>query len=156
VIAADKAKRWGALPAFKFPPDLQQRLIRYMPGILSKLERHEWVKHGSCYDRDPLRYFDDALSLTEQVDRSMLGEYLRANEGKKVKLQHLRRLFERSFGKGTGNRLAMECRRGLITEFRISLRGKGKDLKKLLPKAPSLRSRCREGIVDGPGLYRKR
>jgi ribonuclease T2 len=156
VIAADKEKRWGALPAFKFPPDLQQRLIRYMPGVLSKLERHEWVKHGSCYDRDPLRYFDDALSLTEQVDRSMVGEYLRANEGKKVSLLNLRKLFERSFGKGAGTRLAMECRRGLLTELRISLKGKGKDLRKLLKGAPALKSRCREGIVDAPGLYRKR
>ena len=156
LIEADRAKRWGALPAFEFPPELQRRLLRYMPGVLSKLERHEWVKHGSCYDRDPLRYFDDALSLTEQVDRSMVGEYLRANEGKRVSLLNLRKLFERSFGKGTGTRLAMECRRGLLTELRISLKGKGKDLRRLLRGAPALRSRCREGIVDAPGLYRKR
>jgi ribonuclease T2 len=155
-VEADRQKRWGALPAFKFPPDLQQFMIRYMPGIHSRLERHEWVKHGSCYDPDPLRYFDDALGLTEQVDRSLVGEYLRANKGRRVTLLQLRKLFERSFGKGTGNRLAMVCRRGLLSELRISLKGKGKDLKKLLKEAPPFRSRCREGIVDAPGTFRRR
>ena len=156
IIEADRRNRWNALPAFKFPADLQQLMIRYMPGIHSRLERHEWVKHGSCYDKDPLRYFEDALSLTAQVDRSLVGEYLRANEGRRVTLLQLRRLFERSFGKGTGTRLAMECRRGLLTELRISLKGKGKDLKKLLKNAPPLKSRCREGIVDAPGAFRRR
>ncbi|WP_456394191.1 ribonuclease T2 family protein [Nitratifractor sp.] len=154
--AADRQKRWRAIPSLDLPADLRQRLVKAMPGALSGLERHEWVKHGSCYDPDPVRYFSDAVSLTEQVDRSLVGEYLRANVGRRVTLLQLRRLFERSFGKGTGSRLAMECRRGLLSELKISLRGKGSDLRQLLEGAPSLRSRCREGIVDAPGAFRRR
>jgi ribonuclease T2 len=154
--ALDRQKRWRALPPLKLTEALNRRMLRFMPGVLSGLERHEWIKHGSCYDPDPVRYFDDALSLTEQVDRSAVGEYLRANEGRRVTLAQLRRLFERSFGRGTGRKLAMECRRGLLTELKVSLRGKGKDLQRLLRNAPTLKSRCREGIVDAPGLYRRR
>jgi len=154
--ALDRQKRWRALPPLRLPDSLSRKMWRYMPGVLSGLDRHEWVKHGCCYDPDPVRYFGDALSLTEQVDRSAVGEYLRANEGRRVTLALLRRLFERSFGPRTGTRLAMECRRGLLSELRISITGKGDDLRELLPDASPLRSRCREGIVDAPGRYVKR
>ncbi len=156
LVEADRKGLWRSLPEPRLPEKLRRALLRYMPGSLSALHRHEWIKHGSCYDPDPVRYFRDALSLTEEVDRSLLGEYLRANVGGKVQLAQLRKIFERSFGKGTGNRLVMECRRGLISELRISLRGKGDRLSPLLPKAKPLRGGCREGIVDGPGAYRKR
>jgi ribonuclease T2 len=128
----------------------------YFPGYLSGLDRHEWVKHGSCYAEDPLRYFGDALSLTAQVDRSAVGEYLRKHLGRRVRLRDLRRLFAKSFGPGSDPKLAMRCRNGLLSELSISLRGKGDKLETLLRDAPSLHSRCQEGIVDGPGLFRRR
>ncbi|WP_457606185.1 ribonuclease T2 family protein [Nitratifractor sp.] len=155
LVEKDRRKQWRALPQPPLRPELHRKLLRYMPGSLSALERHEWVKHGSCYDPDPVRYIHDALSLTEQVDRSMVGRYLRANLGRRVTLANLRKLFERSFGRGTGTKLSMECRRGLLTELRISLRGKGDDLRALLPKAPPLRGGCREGIVDAPGKFHR-
>ena len=156
LIAKDKAHRWRALPVPPLPPSLHKELLRVMPGTLSGLERHEWIKHGSCYDSDPVRYFSDAVALTESVDRSMVGEYLRANVGGKIRLADLRKIFEKSFGKRMGNRLIMECRRGLLSELRISLHGKGSDLRKLLPPAKALKGGCREAIVDGPGRYKKR
>ena len=152
---ADRSRRWRSLPEPKLSSATKRLLLSAMPGSASGLERHEWIKHGTCYDSDPERFFHDALSLTRQVDRSMLGEYLRSNLGKRVTLAHLRKLFERSFGKGTGSRLAMECRRGLLQEIRISIRGKGDDLKKLLPRAPTLHSRCQSAVVDAPERYRK-
>ena len=152
---ADRSRRWRSLPEPKLSSATKRLLLSAMPGSASGLERHEWIKHGTCYDSDPERFFHDALSLTHQVDRSMLGEYLRSNLGKRVTLAQLRKLFERSFGKGTGSRLAMECRRGLLQELRINIRGKGDDLKKLLPRAPALHSRCQSAVVDAPGRYRK-
>ena len=155
LIAKDRAHRWRALPVPRLPDSLRKTLLHTMPGTLSGLERHEWVKHGSCYDSDPVRYFSDAVTLTESVDRSMVGEYLRANLGRRIRLADLRKIFAKSFGKGMGSRLAMTCRRGLLQELRISLNGKGKELKNLLPSAKALKGGCREAIVDAPGLYRK-
>jgi ribonuclease T2 len=152
----DRQGRWRALPAIDYPPELRPLAELYFPGALSGLDRHEWVKHGTCYSRDPIEYFHDALSLTAQVDRSAVGEYLRANIGRRVRLSTLRRLFARSFGPGSGPKLAMSCRNGLLSELSVSLRGKGDKLQELLKGAPSLHSRCVEGIVDGPGLFGRR
>ena len=154
IVAKDRRRQWHALPNPKLPKELKRPLLRYMPGSLSALDRHEWVKHGRCYDDDPVRYFRDALTLTETVDRSMVGEYLRANIGGRISLVNLRKVFEKSFGKSYGNRLIMECRKGLLSELRIALGGKGTKLEALLGNAKPLKGGCREAIVDAPGLYR--
>ena len=145
---ADRDHRWRSLPPLKFSSDLQQAMQRYFPGTLSGLDRHEWIKHGSCYDPDPGRYFGDALSLTAQVDRSSVGEYLRSHIGRPVTLAQLRRVFEKDFGRGSGNKLALHCHRGKISEISISLHGKGDKLSSLLQGARTLHSRCTQGIVE--------
>jgi ribonuclease T2 len=127
-----------------------------MPGSLSALERHEWTKHGSCYSADPAIYYNDALSLVQQVDSSATGDYLRSNVGRRISITKLRRIFAKEFGRGSGSRVAMECRRGILSEIRISLKSGGGDIRKLLAGAAPLRSKCGEAIVDAPGLYRKR
>ncbi len=152
----DRQHRWRALPAINYPPTLRKLLKRYFPGYLSGLDRHEWIKHGTCYSQSPRRYFHDALNLTAEVDLSLIGDYLRANIGQRVRLRDLRRLFARSFGAKNGNKLTMKCRRGLLSEIVISLRGRGDELEPLLQNAPSLPSRCYEGIVDGPGRFKRR
>ncbi|WP_292656846.1 hypothetical protein [Nitratifractor sp.] len=146
--SADRNHRLRSLPPLKFSSDLRQAMQRYFPGALSGLDRHEWIKHGSCYDPDPGRYFGDALSLTAQVDRSSVGEYLRSHIGHPVTLAQLRQLFEKDFGRGSGNKLALRCHRGKISEISISLRGKGSELSTLLKGAGSLHSRCVQGIVE--------
>lgn len=85
----DRNRQWRALPRPELPDPLRKKLLRYMPGSLSALDRHEWIKHGRCYDPDPVRYFGDALTLTETVDRSIVGEYLRANVGARISLLSL-------------------------------------------------------------------
>ncbi len=108
-------------------------------------------KHGTCYSKDSERYFHDALSLTKEVDSSIVGEYLRANEGKRVKLINLKRVFDKAFGKGASVHLEMSCRNRLLSELRIHIRGRGDSLKKLLEDAPTGRSRCTTAIVDAKG-----
>ena len=152
----DRQHRWRALPSIDYPPTLRKLLKRYFPGYLSGLDRHEWIKHGTCYSQSPRRYFHDALNLTAEVDLSLIGDYLRANIGQRVRLRDLRRLFARSFGAKNGSKLTMKCRRGLLSEIVISLRGRGDELEPLLQNAPSLPSRCYEGIVDAPGRFKRR
>ena len=147
---ADRDHRWRSLPPLKFSSDLQQAMQRYFPGALSGLDQHEWIKHGTCYDSDPGHYFGDALKLTAQVDRSSVGEYLRSHTGRPVTLGQLRRLFEKDFGQGSGNKLAMRCYKGKISEISINLRGKGDNLRSLLRGARPLQSRCLQGIVEKP------
>ncbi len=149
-IENDKHHRWRALPKIEYPKDLYEDMLIYMPGVLSALDRHEWVKHGTCYDSDPIKYFSDAISLTKQVDNSMVGEYFRANIGGKINLYNLRKIFDRSFGKGSGKRVVMKCKGRVITELRINLKGKGNKLEELIKDAPINRARsCKEGFVLG-------
>jgi ribonuclease T2 len=147
IVERDRKHLWGSLPPRSLSPDLKRKMLVYMPGYLSNLHRHEWVKHGSCYDRNPERYFSDALSLVEELDRSMVGEYLRSNIGGKVTLRNIRKVFERSFGKGMGNRLSMLCKKGFLQELRINIRGRGSRLEKLLQKASPMKRSCTEARV---------
>ena len=42
-------------------------LNRYMAGTGKCLERHEWVKHGTCSSMDPARYFRWSLETTKRI-----------------------------------------------------------------------------------------
>jgi len=151
LIEKDKKRHWRALPKIDYPNSLKKDMLKYMPGVLSALDRHEWVKHGSCYADNPIKYFSDAISLVKSVDNSMVGEYFRANIGGKINIVNLRRVFDRAFGKGSGKRVIMKCRDGLITEIRIKVAGRGDNLKEMIKNAPTFHSRtCSEGIVDRP------
>ena len=150
IVAKDKHHQWRALPTIDTEPETLTMMDRYMPGYLSYLHKHEWIKHGTCYGTDPNTYYHDALSLTAEVDRSDVGRLLRERIGKRVTLGELRRAFDRSFGAGAGQRVEMKCDRGLLSELWINLRGHGDRLKPLIAKAPVRKSRCRSAIVDAP------
>ena len=148
LIIKDKHRRWRALPAINYPDYLKRDMLIFMPGVLSALDRHEWIKHGSCYSSNPIEYFSDAISLTKEADSSMLGEYLRANIGGKVTLYNIKRVFDRAFGKGSAKKISLRCQNRVITEIRITLKGSGSELKRLLKDAPNNHSRsCKEGFV---------
>jgi len=149
LIEKDKKHQWRALPEpLTYNIIRNPEFIRYFPGILSGLEKHEWIKHGTCYTNNPKEYFTTAVNLTKEVDNSMVGEYLRANIGAIVNIVNLRKIFEKSFGRGNGNKLAMLCKKGFLTEIRISLHGRGQRLKEMLKNAKSIHSRCIEGRVS--------
>ncbi len=145
----DYKHRWHNLPKISLSPKDKILEKQYFPGFLSALDRHEWIKHGVCYSNEPKSYFHDGLTLTATIDRSMLGEYLRANIGASVSIYTLRKIFEKSFGKGSGKHIALVCRNGKVSEIRISLRGKGDRLLNLLKDAPMLKSKCYKGFIEG-------
>ena len=113
----DKYKQWYKLSSLNLSPDLKSRLKKIMPGFSSNLHKHEWVKHGTCYSADANAYYEDAVSLTEQFNASKVGQFFQKHMGQRVTLQHVRTLFDRSFGQGTGKRVEMKCKKGLITEL---------------------------------------
>ncbi|HHD74780.1 MAG TPA: hypothetical protein ENL00_03035 [Nitratifractor sp.] len=150
----DKQHRWGALPKLNLDNKVLALMQEYMPGYQSKLQRHEWVKHGTCYTNDPIRYFKDALTMTKKLDATV-GEYLRANIGKSVKLFNIKRVAARLIDKDIANKIAMKCKGPLLSEIWISLKGQGSDISKLIKNAKTIRSNCQEAIVDAPGKFRR-
>ncbi|TGV61924.1 ribonuclease, partial [Mesorhizobium sp. M2D.F.Ca.ET.160.01.1.1] len=94
VPAADKANdnptHWGDLPPVKLDANTRAELDQVMPGTASKLERHEWIKHGTCYGKDQQKYFSDALNLMREVNASQVRDLFTKNIGKQLTSQQIR------------------------------------------------------------------
>jgi len=151
LIAKDKHHQWKALPNIDIEESTLELMDSYMPGYVSRLHKHEWLKHGTCYGKSADRYFHDALTLAKEVDRSAVGKFLRNHVGKSVTLGQVRAAFDHAFGKGSGQKVEMKCAGGLVTEFWIHLGGQGERLLPLLAKGSSARSRCQKGKIDRTG-----
>jgi ribonuclease T2 len=126
-IAADKAGRWNALPAVALDAATRTRLAQRMPGTQSLLERHEWLKHGTCSGVDASTYFGRALDFLAAVDASPVQALLAANIGKSLSRSAIQGAFDRGFGRGAGDRIRLSCPRQngqrQITEITIGLQG---------------------------------
>jgi ribonuclease T2 len=147
------------LPRLNLQPATKDRLNQAMPGTASALERHEWLRHGSCFGSDPDTYFRTALSLLEQVNQSKLRDTLAIRLGETVTVRELITAFEASFGKGTGQALGVRCtrdgQRQLISEIRIKLKQPLYDttpLKDALDLSSPAFDNCDAGVVDRVGL----
>lgn len=154
-------KTWDQLPAIELSAETRELLNVAMPGTASFLHRHEWFKHGTCYfgAGGAEEYYQDTLRVTEAINTSVVGEFLKINLGEEVKTSEIRAKFDEAFGEGAGNRVQFECAsdggRELIRELRINLRGViGPDTKvsKLLAAADSTAIGCKEGTIDRAGL----
>jgi ribonuclease T2 len=137
------------------PKQLYQELLTVMPAAKSGLHKHEWKKHGTCYGKAPEAYFKDSIYLIEKINRSPVRDLFAKNVGKTVTLQQVRYAFDKAFGKGSGRKVKMVCKNGLITELWINLKGKieeGVDIAKLLKNAPTAKGGCQKGKVDAVGF----
>ncbi len=148
VILKDKRRRWKELPNVDLDTKTAMALAKVMPGFKSQLHKHEWIKHGTCYGTNANQYFSDAISLVEQVNRSPIGRLFTENIGKKITLKEVRAIANKSFGRGTGDRIELRCHRGLITELWLHLGGDSKDLATLLRRGKKIYSRCKYGLID--------
>jgi len=150
----NRAKRWYALPSLDLNSSVKELMTIYMPGSQSNLQRHEYYKHGTCYSKDANSYFYDALTMAKQADKS-IGEYLRANIGKRVKEINIKMLTAKSFGKDVKYKVAIKCKRGILRKIWFSLKGRGDDISKLAKNAKQIHSNCKTAIVDAPGKFRR-
>jgi len=148
----DQHHLWKKLEIPRLRSDIQRQLQEVMPAVVSGLHKHEWVKHGSCYSNDINQYFQDAITLVNQVNHSALGVLFRKNVGRVLTLKQIRAVSDRSFGKGTGSRIELRCRRGLITELWFHLGSGSTDLSQLLKEGRAVESRCKRGYVDRAGF----
>jgi ribonuclease T2 len=152
----DKQGQWNLLPAVELTESTLENLAVSMPGIASHLERHEWIKHGTCYGDSAETYYKHALSLISQLNESSIRDLISENIGKTVTAEAIRAKFNESFGKNAGDKVNVKCNnKGMITELRINLQGKIEDnttLDVLLKDAPSVKTDCKTGLVDAAGF----
>jgi ribonuclease T2 len=155
----DKDKKWTQLPPVQLTAATTQELTEKMPGFASQLERHEWVKHGTCYGTTPDEYFQDSMLLQDQINNSDVQKLFATNIGQKISSEQIRASFDRSFGAGSGKKIAVECDRSsprLVTEIQINLVGEIKPdtkISTLMASAKDMRKdSCPTGVVDRVGF----
>ncbi len=135
--------------------ELYMELLEVMPAAKSGLQHHEWKKHGTCYGKDQEEYFKDSIYLVKEINNSPVRDLFARNVGKRVTKEQLNRVFNKAFGSGSGRKVKMICKNGLITELWINLKGEitpKSDIKTLLKKAKNAKGGCKSGIVDAVGF----
>jgi len=148
----DRAKRWELLQALELETAVSKKLAKLMPGFASNLQRHEWIKHGTCYGKNANSYYTDAMNLLQEVNNSSVSALFRENIGQRITSKQIRQRFNQDFGEGSGDKVNVRCdRKGRIAELWINLKGDVKNnfsLSDLLKTAPQTQSNCKSGVVD--------
>jgi len=136
VVDTDRRHDWKDLPAVTLSAIVRQHLEQVMPGTQSFLERHEWIKHGTCYyGEDAETYFTEAEALVDEVNSSPVRNLFVSHAGKALSASDVRAAFDAAFGNGAGSRVRLSCTRDgsrrLLTEITIGLSGRLESGKKL-------------------------
>jgi ribonuclease T2 len=156
---ADKDGDWDRLPEPKLTDATRQKLAQVMPGTQSNLERHEWIKHGTCFPADSAdEYFSRAIALVDQLNASKAQGLFASNIGSEITGKAIRDAFDESFGEGAGDRVRVSCKRvrgrNLVVELTIGLAGEIGDEPSLGPliagSAPTDPG-CPGGAIDTVG-----
>lgn len=159
-IRKDKKRRWRDLPWDRLDQATWRQLQQVMPGTRSGLHKHEWIKHGTCYDGTGAdEYFADALHLMDRLNSSEVQELFAARIGEELNGDQIRAAFDSSFGPGAGDRVRISCKndngRRLIVELTIGLSGtisSASKLSELIAASSPTQAGCPSGVVDAVGL----
>ncbi|PID46770.1 MAG: hypothetical protein CSB47_02295 [Proteobacteria bacterium] len=147
----DRRSHWGLLKPLTLSATTRRALSKAMPGHLSFLQRHEWVKHGTCYSQTAEQYYVDSIHLTQQVNATAVDEWLTQNKGQSVTLSSIRKALASSVGEQAASKVALRCgRKNQITELWIGLRGniKTTPLRQLMEQGDTPQSNCQAGVVS--------
>jgi ribonuclease T2 len=150
--ALDDQHQWEKLPAPQISAETKAALDKVMPGTQSVLERHEWIKHGTCYAGGSAeQYFKDEIRLVNDVNQSAVQAFMAANIGKTIEAADLRAKFNEAYGVGAGDRVRVSCSKdGMISEITIGLKGDipaGTSLKDLIAASETTDAGCPSGRV---------
>jgi ribonuclease T2 len=158
-VDKDRAGRWTDLPPLALSPQTHAALDEAMPGVRSGLERHEWVKHGTCYGTDPEEYYADSLLVLAAVNASPVRALFAERIGQQVTRDEIGAAFDSAFGASTGERVRLSCAddggRRIIVELVVGLSGEispDAEIGALIAKAPAAEGGCAGGVVDAAGL----
>ncbi len=158
-VQMDKAGRWQDLEQPELSPTTRDRLNTIMPGTQSQLDRHEWIKHGTCANSTAEDYYATSLALMDGLNATPVRTLFDASKGQSLTAAEIRATFDDVFGKGAGARVGIDCVRDgdrtLIAELRIGLEGKigaGAPLGAAILAASPRVTGCPSGIIDTVGL----
>jgi ribonuclease T2 len=158
-IRADKRGDWSTLPEPDLRPGTRADLAAAMPGAKSGLERHEWIKHGTCAGVSADRFFHRAVLFQGTIGNSAVGALLAQRVGRRVDRSELQAAFDTAFGHGAGDRIRLACTRDgdrrLISEITVGLYGDvmgDGGIGELIAAANPTDPGCNGGIVDPVGL----
>ncbi|WP_289156085.1 hypothetical protein [uncultured Salipiger sp.] len=149
VKALDKPDSWGQLPAPALDDVTAERPAVAMPGTASHLDRHEWIKHGSCFfgGQQGQAYFSASLQALDTVNGAGVADFRAA------------RVSDQAFGAGAGERVQMQCKgdggRVLVQDITVTLNGElteGADIGALILAGDPQSAGCAEGVIDPAGL----
>ena len=151
-INDDKQGEWDDLPGLNLDEETTSELATVMPGVRSYVDRHEWIKHGTCDGRDEDAYYDISVDLLNEVNASELQDLFTENIGKRITRSQIETAFDNSFGKGAAQSVKIRCKSGLISELQIKMLRPlvGEKLADVL--IPTSGSSCSSGIVDPAGF----
>jgi ribonuclease T2 len=155
---ADRSKDWNSLPAVVLSAATRTALDKAMRGTQSGLERHEWLKHGTCTKLTSDDYFGTAVSLIDELNASAVGALFAQNVGKILDADSIKAAFDESFGEGASARVKMSCRGNgtarVISELTIGLSQdavspgqSGPRLRDLIQGAGSTAFGCNSGLL---------
>lgn len=123
--ALDRAPTWCRLPSLGLTPATSARLGAVMPAVASCLDKHEWIKHGTCSGFKPEDYFVRSSELVEHIASTAFGRFLSANTGRAVTADALLAAFERDFGAGSRSLVKLTCAKArgatLLVDVRLKL-----------------------------------
>ncbi len=158
----DKDRKWSQLPPIDLSEELFADLKVKMPGLASFLHRHEWYKHGTCYNTTPEEYFRESLMLLDQVNNSVVQELFADNIGEEITATQIGNKFVEAFGHGVNNKVRIRCTtdrnprsREIVTELWLNLEGTiepDTQISDLFKDAPSASLGCSRVEVDEVGL----
>ncbi len=122
-VTIDKASHFDQLTAPNVTQATHDRLAAVMPGVQSSLERHEWIKHGTCFGTSADVYFNRAADLTEQVNASAVGQLIAAQAGQAVQVSDLVAAFSQAFGADARKAIVIKCASGELSEIDVYIAG---------------------------------
>lgn len=156
--SADRSGDWDSLPRVDLSAARQAALDRAMPGTQSRLERHEWLKHGTCSGASADTYFGRAVLFLDTINNSAVGRLFGSRIGNRLDGTAIRNAFDTAFGAGAGDRIRIACSqdgdRRLISEITVGLRGDvlgSGGIGELIAASRPTDPGCNGGIVDRVG-----
>lgn len=99
---AAEAGRWSDLPPPELTDETRADLDVAMPGTQSGLQRHEWIKHGTCYSDTPEEYYVESLQLMNQLNASPVRVLFAEGIGELVTADKVRAAFDEALRRWCG------------------------------------------------------
>ncbi|MCG5483826.1 MAG: ribonuclease [Sinorhizobium meliloti] len=156
--ARDRKGDWLELPEVAMGDETAKRLLVAMPGVKSGLDRHQWLRNGTCQTANAEDYFALQLRLLDELNRSAVRALFAGGIGKELDEKQIKQAFDQTFGAGAGDRVRMRCQsvngRDVITGLTIGLSGdlSGKaELADLIQAAGPTEFKCAKGVADAAG-----